>query len=107
MNRKNILPFTLVTSLFFLWALTSNLIPTLIPHLKKACRLSDLQSAYIDSAYWMAYFVVRYSCRPGYATVRLQKGYHYRLVYRCYRHLSCFILQPVSERSASSYSPYL
>jgi FHS family L-fucose permease-like MFS transporter len=58
MNRKNILPFALVTSLFFLWALTSNLIPTLIPHLKKACRLTDLQSAYIDSAYWMAYFVV-------------------------------------------------
>jgi FHS family L-fucose permease-like MFS transporter len=58
MNRKNILPFTLVTSLFFLWALTSNLIPTLIPHLKKACRLTDLQSAYIDSAYWMAYFII-------------------------------------------------
>lgn len=58
MNRKNLLPFALVTSLFFLWALTSNLIPTLIPHLKKACRLSDLQSAFIDSAYWIAYFII-------------------------------------------------
>ncbi len=58
MKRKTLLPFILVTSLFFLWALTSNLIPTLIPHLKKACRLSDFQSAFIDSAYWIAYFVI-------------------------------------------------
>ena len=58
MKQKNILPFILVTSLFFLWALTSNLIPTLIPHLKKACRLTDFQSAFIDSAYWIAYFFI-------------------------------------------------
>jgi FHS family L-fucose permease-like MFS transporter len=48
----------LVITLFFLWALTSNLLPTLIPHLKKACQLDDLQSAFIDSAYWIAYFVM-------------------------------------------------
>jgi len=58
MKRKNLLPLILVTSLFFLWALTSNLIPTLIPHLKKACRLTDFQSAFIDSAYWIAYFII-------------------------------------------------
>jgi FHS family L-fucose permease-like MFS transporter len=58
MKQKNLLPFILVTSLFFLWALTSNLIPTLIPHLKKACRLTDFQSAFIDSAYWIAYFII-------------------------------------------------
>jgi len=58
MKIKNLLPVILVTSLFFLWALTANLIPTLIPHLKKACRLTDFQSAFIDGAYWIAYFVV-------------------------------------------------
>lgn len=57
-KNKTLVPLILVTSLFFLWALTSNLIPTLIPHLKKACRLTDFQSAFIDSAYWFAYFVV-------------------------------------------------
>lgn len=51
------LPFILVTSLFFLWALAHNLNPILIPHLKKACRLSDFQSAWIDSAFFIAYFV--------------------------------------------------
>jgi MFS transporter, FHS family, L-fucose permease len=58
MKQKILLPFILVTSLFFLWGITANLIPTLIPHLKKACRLTDFQSAFIDSAYWIAYFIV-------------------------------------------------
>lgn len=46
----------LIISLFFLWALTGNLIPVLIPHLRKACQLNDFQSAFIDSAYWISYF---------------------------------------------------
>ena len=58
MKKNNILPIVLVTSLFFLWGLTSNLLPTLIPHLKKACRLTDFQSAFIDSAYWIGYFCI-------------------------------------------------
>jgi FHS family L-fucose permease-like MFS transporter len=52
------LALVLITSLFFLWALTGNLLPSLIPHLKKACQLDDFQSAFIDSAYWIAYFLV-------------------------------------------------
>src|SRR5437660_12781824 len=57
-SPKNTAALILIISLFFLWALTSNLLPTLIPHLKKACQLDDLQSAFIDSAYWVAYFVM-------------------------------------------------
>ena len=57
-TSKNSMAFVLIVSLFFLWALTSNLLPSLIPHLKKACRLNDFQSAFIDSAYWVAYFVM-------------------------------------------------
>ena len=58
MKKNSVLPIVLVTSLFFLWGLTSNLLPTLIPHLKKACRLTDFQSAFIDSAYWIGYFCI-------------------------------------------------
>lgn len=50
-------PLVLVTTLFFLWALAHNLNPILIPQLKKACRLSDFQSALIDSSFFIAYFV--------------------------------------------------
>lgn len=51
-------PFILVTSLFFLWALIHNLSPVLIPHLKKACQLTDTQSSFIDSSIFFAYFVM-------------------------------------------------
>ena len=60
MSRQNkyLLPFILVTSLFFLWAFLHNINPILIPHLKKACQLSDTQSALIDSAVYLAYFSI-------------------------------------------------
>ncbi len=48
----------LVTSLFFLWAFLHNINPILIPHLKKACQLTDTQSAFIDTAVYLAYFSV-------------------------------------------------
>ncbi|WP_460972455.1 L-fucose:H+ symporter permease [Spirosoma migulaei] len=48
----------LITVLFFLWGFALNLNPILIPHLKKACQLSDLQSALIDSASYIAYFLM-------------------------------------------------
>lgn len=50
--------FALVTSLFFLWAFLHNINPILIPHLKKACRLTDTQSALIDTAVYLGYFLV-------------------------------------------------
>jgi FHS family L-fucose permease-like MFS transporter len=43
--------------LFFLWAFLHNLNPILIPHLKKACQLSDLQSSFIDPAVYLGYFL--------------------------------------------------
>ena len=48
----------LITSLFFLWGFALNLNPILIPHLKRACQLSDTQSALIDSASYIAYFLM-------------------------------------------------
>src|SRR5690606_6108992 len=35
-----------------------NINPILIPHLKKACQLNDTQSSYIDSAVYLAYFLI-------------------------------------------------
>jgi len=57
-NTNPVLPIILVTSLFFLWAFLHNINPILIPHLKKACQLSDTQSAFIDTAVYLAYFSV-------------------------------------------------
>lgn len=57
-TNKYLLPFILVTSLFFLWAFLHNINPILIPHLKKACQLTDTQSAFIDTAVYLAYFSI-------------------------------------------------
>jgi FHS family L-fucose permease-like MFS transporter len=53
-----LLPFILVTDLFFLWGMAHNLDSILIPHLKKACNLSNSQSALVDTAVFFAYFIM-------------------------------------------------
>lgn len=59
MQKNNALfAIILITSLFFLWGFALNLNPILIPHLKKACQLTDVQSALIDSASYIAYFIM-------------------------------------------------
>jgi FHS family L-fucose permease-like MFS transporter len=57
-TKSYLIPFILITVLFFLWGFAHNLNPILIPHLKKACQLTDLQSAFIDSAFFVGYFVM-------------------------------------------------
>ena len=56
-ERKYYLPFVLVTSLFFLWAIGVNLNDVLIPHLKKAFGLTDFQSSFIQVAFFGGYFM--------------------------------------------------
>ncbi|HUQ96809.1 MAG TPA: L-fucose:H+ symporter permease [Chitinophagaceae bacterium] len=56
--KKYLLAFILITSLFFIWAFLHNINPILIPHLKKACRLTDTQSALIDTAVYLGYFFI-------------------------------------------------
>jgi MFS transporter, FHS family, L-fucose permease len=51
-----LLPFILVTSLFFLWGIANNLNGILIPHLRKALQLTNMQSTFVDTAVYLAYF---------------------------------------------------
>jgi len=57
-KKTGIYAVALITSLFFLWGIALNLNSILVPHLKKACQLTDLQSAFVDSAFYLAYFVI-------------------------------------------------
>lgn len=59
-ERKYVLPFTLVTSLFFLWAIGVHLNDVLVPHFKKAFDLSDFQSAFIQFAFFGGYFLAAF-----------------------------------------------
>jgi FHS family L-fucose permease-like MFS transporter len=51
-----LIPFILVTSLFFLWGIANNLNGILIPHLRKALQLTNMQSTFVDTAVYLAYF---------------------------------------------------
>ncbi|MCW3093775.1 MAG: fucP [Ferruginibacter sp.] len=57
-RNKLLVPFILVTSLFFLWGMAHNLDSILIPHLKKACELNNRQSTLVDTAVFFAYFLM-------------------------------------------------
>jgi FHS family L-fucose permease-like MFS transporter len=55
-QRTAFAPLVLIVALFFLWGVANNLNDVLIPHLKKAFFLSDLQSGLVQSAFYLGYF---------------------------------------------------
>jgi MFS transporter, FHS family, L-fucose permease len=57
-KNKFLIPFILITSLFFLWGIVHGLDGVLIPHLKKACELNNRQSSLVDAAVYLAYFLM-------------------------------------------------
>ena len=56
--KADIIPFILITCLFFLWGFAHNLDPILIPHLKKSFTLTTTQSTLVDSSVFIAYFIM-------------------------------------------------
>lgn len=99
-KRSYLFPFILVTSLFFLWALIHNMSPILIPHLKKACQLSDMQSAFIDSAVFAAYFLM---ALPAGAVMK-KFGYKAGIIFGlCLYALGAFLFIPAANTRDYSF----
>jgi FHS family L-fucose permease-like MFS transporter len=74
MMKKYTLPLALIFCLFFLWAISSNLLPTMIRQLMKTCELTTFEASFTETAYWLAYFICpipiamymkRYSYKSG------------------------------------------
>lgn len=57
-RKSYFFPLILVTSLFFFWGFVHNLDPVLIPHLRKAFQLTDLESSLVDFSIFIAYFLM-------------------------------------------------
>lgn len=53
-----LVPLIIVMALMFFWNLSRNINDVLIPHLKRACQLTDFQSSLVQSAFFGAYFLV-------------------------------------------------
>jgi FHS family L-fucose permease-like MFS transporter len=73
-ERRFVLPFILITSLFFLWAFGVNLNDILIPHLKKAFGLSDFQSSFIQVAFFGGYFLAAFPAGRLMERIGYKKG---------------------------------
>src|ERR1035437_8951386 len=73
-TKENLLPFILVTALFYLWAIPNNLNDILIPQFMKSFELSRLQAGLVQSAFYLgdfllampaAYIMDRYNYKTG------------------------------------------
>lgn len=57
-DRKHLLPFVLVTSLFAMWGLANNMTDTLLAAFKRIMQMSDTQTSFIQMAFYGAYFCI-------------------------------------------------
>jgi len=55
-EKKHLLPFILVTSLFALWGLANNMTDTLLAAFRKIMQMNDTQTSLIQMAFYGAYF---------------------------------------------------
>lgn len=73
-ERRFLVPFVLITTLFFLWAFGVNLNDILIPHLKKAFSLTDFQSSFIQVAFFGGYFLAAFPAGRVMERIGYKKG---------------------------------
>jgi FHS family L-fucose permease-like MFS transporter len=73
-DKKLLLPFVLITSLFFMWGLANNMTDTLLAAFKRIMSMTDFQTSWIQMAFYGSYFclalpaawlIKRYSYKQG------------------------------------------
>ena len=97
-----LLTFSLVTSLFFLWALPNTMNDILIPHFMKSLELSRFKAGLIQSAFKLGYFV--FALPAG--LIMQRYGYKYGLITGLILFaLGCFLFWPAAI--AGKYSFFL
>ncbi len=57
-EKKYLLPFVLVTSMFMLWGVANNMTDTLLAAFRKIMQMSDTQTTFIQMAFYGAYFCI-------------------------------------------------
>lgn len=99
-NDAYLLPFILITSLFFLWGFAHNLDPILIPHLKKSFTLTTTQATLVDSAVFIAYFIM--ALPAGFIIKKF--GYKMGIISGLlFFALGCFLFIPAANYQSYNY----
>src|SRR5690554_7510379 len=55
-EKQLLLPFVLITSLFFMWGLANNMTDTLLAAFKRILSMTDFQTSWIQIAFYGSYF---------------------------------------------------
>jgi len=74
--RSGVIALMLITSLFFCWGIANALNDILIPQFKKSFQLSDLESGFVQSAFYAGYFFL---ALPA-AAIMQRFGYKFAIV---------------------------
>ena len=93
-QNKYLLPFILVTSLFFFWGFLNNLNPILIPHLRRAFSLNTVRASLVDSAVYIGYFLMAIPAGM------IMKKYGYKtgiLIGLSFFAVGCFLFVPAAN----------
>ncbi|PZP44323.1 MAG: glucose/galactose MFS transporter, partial [Pseudopedobacter saltans] len=94
MKPNKLFAFALVTSLFFFWGFIHNLDPILIPHLRNVFSLSHFQASLVDSAVYVAYFVMAIPA----GMIMKKYGYKYGiLIGLIFFAIGCFLFVPAAN----------
>lgn len=99
-KNSYLFPFIMITSLFFMWGFVHNLDPILIPHLKRSFSLNTLEASLVDSAVFIAYFVM--ALPAGF----IMKKYGYKtgiIMGLCLFALGSFLFIPAANTQAYSF----
>lgn len=86
--------FILVTSLFFFWGFIHNLDPILIPHLRSAFVLNNVEGALVDFSVFVAYFIMAIPA----SNIMLKYGYKTGIIIGLLIFsVGCFLIWPAAN----------
>ncbi|MGK7393976.1 MAG: L-fucose:H+ symporter permease [Candidatus Cyclobacteriaceae bacterium M3_2C_046] len=91
--KAPVLPFALITTLFFMWGLANNMTDTLLAAFKKIMSMSDFQTSWIQLAFYGSYFMLALP-----AAIFIKK-YTYKsgvLLGLTFYAIGCFLFYPAS-----------
>ena len=101
-ERRYLLPFVLVTSLFALWGLANNMTDTLLAAFRKIMQMSDTQTSFIQMAFYGAYFCL---ALPAALFIRKHSYKSGVILGLCLYALGAILFLPAA--GAASYAFYL
>lgn len=101
-EKRYLIPFILVTSLFALWGLANNMTDTLLAAFRKIMQMSDTQTSFIQMAFYGAYFCL---ALPAALYIRNHSYKSGVILGLCLYALGAILFLPAAK--AESYAFYL